>query len=182
MRSLGQNQGMISYRLSHFGSDTCARARVGRGHVTRHVPYRYTVRTAGSVLGGDAHTDVLEKLLEAGALPNAPDAKGTTALQAASTLKLPHVCSVLAGSWRQVRAARASRRAGLADGRLGQQRRDGGGLAARRRLHQRGRQEAAHRHARGERQRLRGVPRGAAGARRRWRSSDGCDARRHWCC
>lgn len=50
-----------------------------------------------SVLGGDEHCDVLLKLLKAGALPNAPDAKGTTALQAASTLNMPHVCSVLLG-------------------------------------------------------------------------------------
>jgi ankyrin repeat protein len=50
-----------------------------------------------SVLGGDEHAYVLRRLLEAGASPNAPDAKGTTALQAASTLNLPHVCSVLLG-------------------------------------------------------------------------------------
>ena len=40
MRSLGQNQGMISYRLSHFGSDTCARARVASGGVTSRDMYR----------------------------------------------------------------------------------------------------------------------------------------------
>ena len=48
-----------------------------------------------SVLAGDQHTACLERLLREGALVDKADAKGTTALHAASTLNLPHVCTLL---------------------------------------------------------------------------------------
>ena len=43
-------------------------------------------------------TGCLERLLEAGASPDAPDAHGTTPLHAASTLNLPHVAEILLDS------------------------------------------------------------------------------------
>lgn len=59
----------------------------------------YAVRPVHlAVLAGDERTDCLRRLLDAGAQADAPDAKGTTALHAASSLNLPHVCSILLGS------------------------------------------------------------------------------------
>jgi ankyrin repeat protein len=51
-----------------------------------------------SVLAGDARTGCLERLLAAGVKADAADAKGTTALHAASALNLPHVASLLIGA------------------------------------------------------------------------------------
>uniref|UniRef100_A0A7S2DT32 Uncharacterized protein n=1 Tax=Haptolina brevifila TaxID=156173 RepID=A0A7S2DT32_9EUKA len=51
-----------------------------------------------AVLAGDHSTQCLERLLAAGARPDAPDRKGTTALHAATSLNLPHVCSLLIGA------------------------------------------------------------------------------------
>ena len=48
-----------------------------------------------SVLAGDQRTACLERLLREGASVDKADAKGTTALHAASTLNLPHVCTLL---------------------------------------------------------------------------------------
>lgn len=48
-----------------------------------------------AVLSGDERTACLDRLLSAGVPPDAPDAKGTTSLHAASTLNLPNVCTRL---------------------------------------------------------------------------------------
>ena len=51
------------------------------------------------MLSGDGHTGCLQRLLEHGAAADAPDAKGTTALQvSAASLNLDLCCSLLLGA------------------------------------------------------------------------------------
>ena len=51
-----------------------------------------------AILAGDQHTACLKRLLSSGASPNKPDAKGMTALHAASTLNMPNACEILTGA------------------------------------------------------------------------------------
>ena len=64
-----------------------------------------------AVLAGDERTECLQRLLRAGAAPDARDARGTTSLHAAAALNLPHSASLLLehGASPNLRGARGVR-------------------------------------------------------------------------